>query len=650
VVLGSYTLLPGSGKNRLRLDIRLQDTAAGETIAEDALTGSEEGLFELASQAGVRLRQSLGVTSISPVTSESVRASLPATQQAFRLYTEGQSKVWAFDFVPARDLLVKAAAADPGYPLAHSALSEVWNRLGYAAKARAEAQRALELSGPLSQENRLLIEGLYRDTISDWPKSIEAYKKLFNLFPDNLNYGLRLASAELHVSPEDSLRTLAALRRLPSPVGDDARVDLGEASVLASRDLTKARAAAERAAEKGTAQGSHLLVARSYGFLCQQGAAAGALMSESIADCERARQSYAAAGEFNNEARTLSDFAGIYFQQGDVHRAESMWREAGKEFRQVGDIEGVAASANNLGDALFLQGDLAGAKTLLEGAILNYQKIEDKDGVALALNDLGGLSREKGDLKIAETTYQQAKATAQEIDDKNAIAYVFMGLGDVMSDRGDLAASRKSYEDSLALRQQIGERQGVAETEIALAELSIEEGRAASAESLMRQCEAQFRRENQVDDELSASVALTEVLLAQGRQADAAQEIRASEPLAKMSQNRLTRFQFFLTSSRVSLASGQPRLSGPMLNQLLSDAHQKGFTVIELKTRLALAQLEDKSGKTEAAQTHLLALERTARAKGLNLIAQKAAASREQISEHKENSALPVPAKNKPPS
>ena len=50
VVLGSYTLLPGKDENRIRLDIRLQDTAGGETIAEQALTGSEDKLFELAAQ------------------------------------------------------------------------------------------------------------------------------------------------------------------------------------------------------------------------------------------------------------------------------------------------------------------------------------------------------------------------------------------------------------------------------------------------------------------------------------------------------------------------------------------------------------------------------------------------------------------------
>ena len=80
VVLGSYTLLPGKDENRIRLDVRLQDTAAGETIAEEALTGSEDKLFELASQAGVDLRQSLGVSSVSPEATSAARASLPSNR------------------------------------------------------------------------------------------------------------------------------------------------------------------------------------------------------------------------------------------------------------------------------------------------------------------------------------------------------------------------------------------------------------------------------------------------------------------------------------------------------------------------------------------------------------------------------------------
>ena len=98
VVLGAYTLLPGKGENRIRLDVRLQDTAAGETIAEQALTGSEDKLFELAAQAGAELRQSLGVNSVSAEAVSAARAALPSNQEAVRLYAEGRAKLVGIRF------------------------------------------------------------------------------------------------------------------------------------------------------------------------------------------------------------------------------------------------------------------------------------------------------------------------------------------------------------------------------------------------------------------------------------------------------------------------------------------------------------------------------------------------------------------------
>ena len=178
--------------------------------------------------------------------------------------------MWAFDYFAARDLLNKAIAADPDFPLAHAALSDVWWHTGYDAKARVEAQRALELSNHLSQEQQLLVEGQYQRTVEEWPKAVETYRSLFRLFPDNLDYGLLFASAQMHLSAADSLQTLAVLRHLPPPLGDDARIDMTEASAWINRDFTKARAAAKLAIEKATAQGSPVIVSRTYGILCQQ--------------------------------------------------------------------------------------------------------------------------------------------------------------------------------------------------------------------------------------------------------------------------------------------------------------------------------------------------------------------------------------------
>ena len=627
VVVGSYTPIRGKDGDRIRLDIRVQDTANGDTIAEDAVTESQEDLFAFAIRAGAHLRTSLGMSVLSLDTANAARASLPSNQVAVRLYSEGKAKLWAFDFVGARNLLIKAVNADPNFPLGHSALSDAWWHLGYRSKATAEAKRAIELSGTLPQEERLLIEGSYRGTIGDWPRAVEVYRSLFQTHPDSLEYGLHLAGAQYHVKPPDALFTLKTLRQLPSPLGDDARIDLLEASARVDQDFAAAHAAAERAIVKGAAQGSPLMVARGYGILCQQGASIGVSTQEAVIDCEKARQSYASAGDRNNEARTLNDFASLYFQRGNILRAESMWREAESEFRLVGDTEGLAATSNNIGDALLLQGNLEEAEKMFKESIPNYQAVEDKVGLADALADLGALQREQGNLDVAEVLYRQAEATALEVDDKSAIATVLQGLGDVLMDRGDFPAARKSYEDSLARRNQTGEKQAAAETQVALAQVLIEEGRAADAEAVLRERKQQFHQEQQADEELALEVALIRALLTQGKQSDANVELEQAQPLANKTQNFLARLQLSLASARVLLTSDHPESSRPQLERILKEVSGHRFIGMEMEARLALAELEKKSGHHARAQTQLTSLEKAANAKGYGLIARKAAAA-----------------------
>ena len=553
VILGSYTALPGNGDKRIRLDVRVQDTVRGETIAEKSFTGSEGNLFELATQAGQALRQSLGISPASNEASLQARAALPSSQEAVRFYTEGQEHLWAFDYGHARDLLTKAVASDPGYPLAHAALADAWNHLGYASKARAEIERARALSGHLGPEDRLLIDGQYYSTIQDRARAIDAYRQLFTQFPDNLDYGLRLADEQRWVNPTDALHTLDTLRHSALPSSDDPRIDYIEARSWVNNDISKAQAAARRAVEKGTAQGSQLLVARAYGMLCQT-VAAGAATADAVQVCRNARKSFTAVGDRDNAARATSDFAALYYQQGDLTRSEAMFREAIKVFRQIGDIEGVATASSNLGDISLARGNLTEAARALSDAIPGYKEMGDKDGVALSLNDLAEVARRRGDLEAALASYSEARSTANEIDDKRAIAYALAGVGDVLVDRGDLAAARKSYEESLALRKQTGEKQTVAETELALSRLSIEAGHSGDAETVIRKCKEQFHQDGQADDELAAAVALIDGLLGQGKSVEAAEEERASRAAGRKKHKPTQPTQFDLVSARVEVA------------------------------------------------------------------------------------------------
>src|SRR6185369_12645283 len=96
---------------------------------------------------------------------------------------------------------------------------------------RDEARRALDLSRDLPEAERLLIEGRYREAIEDWPRAIEIYRSLWGLFPDNLDYGLRLVAAESAAGrPEEALAMAEALRTLPPPAAENPRIDLAESA------------------------------------------------------------------------------------------------------------------------------------------------------------------------------------------------------------------------------------------------------------------------------------------------------------------------------------------------------------------------------------------------------------------------------------
>jgi eukaryotic-like serine/threonine-protein kinase len=627
VVLGSYTPLPGKGERRIRLDLRVQDTADGETIAEEAITGDQNNLFDLAAQAGSRLRSRLGLTANSFGDTNQARVALPSDQRSARLYVEGRAKLWAFDFLGARDLLLKAVAADSEYPLAHSALSEAWWHLGYQTKARAEAQRARELSQDLPEEDRFLIEGQYWRAMGDWPKTVQAYRTLFQLYPDSLDYGLLLATAQIGNQPAASLQTLATLRRLPAPAGEDARLDMTEASALIGEDLIKARAAAKLAIEKGRAQGRPVLVARTYGFLCQQGVGLGVSMDEAVGDCELARKGAEATGDRNAAAMMSTDLAALYYQRGDLARSGDMFHAAVNEFREVGNLDGLGAAMSNLGAARLMQGGLSEAKKFLEDSIPSYEAVEDKEGVALSLDGLGDFSRLSGDLQQAEVKYRMARAAAEEIQDKSAVAYVLTGQGDLFMDRGDLDGARKSYEQARAIRAKVGESQNEGETQVALARVWIEDGRPADALKPLRQWKQQFHQERQADDELAAGTALARALLAQGKQAEARTEIETSQNLAAASQNLLVRLEYGLEFARVLLASDHPEMAKPRLLQVAAEARSRGLVGVELEAMLVAADLEIRSGHKAVAQQQLASLEREARDKGFGLIARKAASA-----------------------
>lgn len=519
VVLGSYVPLE---KGQIRVDLRLQSTADGETLAAVSKKGTEEQLDELVSGAGLELREKLGAGEVSSVEAATVKASLPSNPDAARLYAEGLAKMRVFDYLAARDLLQKAVASEPRHALAHANLAAAWASLGYDEKAAAEAKRAFDLSSNLSRQDHLLVEGHYRETTREWDKAVEIYKTLFGFFPDNLEYGLLLAQAEIRGgNATEAFTTVDSLRKLPAPQNDDPRIDLVEATAAQSvADFTHQLTAATQAVNKGRATGARLLVARA---LVYQGIALRKLgrPKESLGLLEGARQIYSASGDKSGVAATLNSNANTLADLGDVQGAKTQYEGALAIYREIGNTVGAAKTLDNIGSVISDAGDVEGGKKLSAEALALLQETGDRHDIANTSNNLATYYVLQGDLAGATKLFRQSLKLRQEIGDKSGQAGSLSNLGELLGQQGDVAGAKQAFGESLRIHQEIGEKEATVYQLDGLGKVLMDSGDLAGAKQRFEQTQA-VAHETDAKPLLPAALGgMGEVLVQQGKPNDA---------------------------------------------------------------------------------------------------------------------------------
>jgi tetratricopeptide (TPR) repeat protein len=479
VVLGSYASVEGPSGRTIRLDLSLQDATRGETTATITETAREDQIFDLVARAGEKLRREMGVTEDAGA---GARASLTTNPEAARLYAEGIQKLRLFDPVGARDLLVRTVAADPANALAHSGLSTAWAALGYDGKARQAAKEALDLSGGLPEEEKLLIQGRYLETVQNWNQAAEIYLSLFSLFPDNLDHGLRLASSQTAAGrAEEALGTAEALRSLPPPSGQDPRIDLAEAGAAGARaDFQRQRTAAARAADKGAAQGSPLMVAQARLLECRALRNLGQAES-ALTACGEGRRLYAEAGDRSGIAESLTHAANIRYDRGDLGGAAGLYEQALATHRELGNRGGEAGALNNIAVVLKSQGDLGRARQLYTEVLGICREIGSRSGEAFALNNLAGVLLRQGKLDEAGDLFTKSLSIRREQGDRGGEAYALDNLGVVLRKRGDLAGARPRHAESLRIRREIGQKIGEVASLNNLGTVLLEQGELVAA-------------------------------------------------------------------------------------------------------------------------------------------------------------------------
>ncbi|MGA7292342.1 MAG: tetratricopeptide repeat protein, partial [Terriglobales bacterium] len=597
VVLGSYLAMGKENGDQLRVDFRVQDTVSGETLASVSETGTEPELLDLVARTGSRLRGALGIQT-SAGEASSIDASLPSGSEAARLYAEGLSKLRVFEALAAKALLEKAVALDPKHALSHAALSDALTTLGDESLAREEAQKALDLSANLSREDRFIIEGRLREVTRDWPKAIETYRTLWQFFPDNPEYALRLAAAQTAGGKgQDALGTLAELRKSSGGTGEDPRVDIAESRAQdALGSFEPSLASAQRAIQIGQSQGARLIVAQAK---IEEGWAFERLgkSEKSESSFREAHELFSAAGDRRGAAVATLLQGNVFYDRGDFAGAIKAFEESLQTFREMGDLRDSARALNSLGNVDSDAGKFAEARNYYEQTLKIDRETEEKSGIAGALGNLANVYDGMGDLQNARKMNEQGLAAFREIGDQRGTAstlgnlcnvlvemgeltearqrcdeglkiqketgyrrgqaYAASNMADLLTITGDLPGARKMAEEGLAIREELGESINTAFSQQQMGLIALSESHAAEAEGYLRKSVLVFQKADIRDNIVSVQALLVRALVEQGKPAEAAQLLASLMPMAESRPSYPPRFDAALAAARVDSANGK---------------------------------------------------------------------------------------------
>lgn len=660
VVLGSYLDLDG----HIRVDVQVQNTSAGETVARFFKSGAEAQYFDLVRQVGETLRRECGAGEVTSEQAANIRAAQPINTDAAKLYAEGLAKLRSYDATQASDLLTQAIGKDPDYALAHQALAEAWAQLGYDDKAKAESQRAFELSTGLSHRDALGIEARFREESREWTKAVDIYHSLWTVFPDDPEYGLHLADAQVSAGKgQDALSTVNGLRKMAAPMRDDPRIDLAEANAASSlSDFKRAEAATGRAILKAGQQGAEGLKAEALLRQCW------ALLN--LGDPEHAKTAGTQAGEIlertsdlRGEARSLTcvgnvladqgqlssayqmheralalarkigaqkDIAGALINLGNVQANRQMLDDSTRQYQlalalatSIGDKSDALLAQDNLGANLSLQGDFSAARKSFEDSVRTAEEIGDQAGIVEASINLGSLTYQQADLQNAKRSFQNAIDKASQLQLRSRWATALAGMGDVLFAEDDLQGASRSYQQSLTMRSELGEKGGMAQSQLSLANVALENAHAPEAESLARDAAKEFETENDSDQLTAAENVLAQSLIAQGKYDQAEKEIALAQKLE--ARDLPTTLSLSITRAKLLSKTAKTAEAERELQKVQGRAAEKGLLVLEWQARLALADVQTVSGQLSSARSNLELVKRQAIPTGFRLIARKAA-------------------------
>jgi tetratricopeptide (TPR) repeat protein/predicted Ser/Thr protein kinase len=431
VVWGQYAKFG----DEIRIDATLQDLKRDRRVPLKIEGASEKDVPAAVDRLAESIRQNLSVS--SDVLKELKATSFqPSTKSipAMRDYNQGIALQRDGKSLEAEKQFEAAAMEDPGFALAYSKLAQSYMRLGYDSEAEQAAQKAVELSQNLPDNEKYLIAAMRAQTARNLPEAISAYSKLAKASPGNTD-------------------VQSALADLYEQSGDFAKASEYNQKLLAAnpKDIIATLTMGRLAISSGKPQAS-------------------------LDPLNRALTLSVQLDNQEEKANSLHLIGHAYWQMNKPEEAVRYFQEELAIWRQLGQKHGIALSLNEMAKAQTQLGENKSALPNFQQALTIRREIGDKQGLGDTLMDMGNFYADRGEHDQALRIYKEALQIERDIGNENLQAGCLNNIGAVYFETAQYEDARAYYQQSLELYEKANVPREIAYTVHNLAETSVRIG------------------------------------------------------------------------------------------------------------------------------------------------------------------------------
>lgn len=155
-------------------------------------------------------------------------------------------------------------------------------------------------------------------------------------------------------------------------------------------------------------------------------------------------------GDNNTHAMILSNLGNIYMRLGDYTKALECYKTT-LEMSPEKTNSGYATTLYNIALLYFEQGNLGKAQSILDETMEIRQKLRDRKGLAYALNLMGEITYLNEDSESALDLFQQSHRVADDLEDSSAIADILLNAALIHIENADYDRALSDLDESRSL-------------------------------------------------------------------------------------------------------------------------------------------------------------------------------------------------------